>query len=151
MQIRFVFLTVVLMSAFLGVGEGLPEGYQALEYVESEGPRASTTAKVGQFIDTGVVPNGRVPTVRIKYRLSDSSLSGEGYVFGYWNLANNVGTAIGILNGSGRYRVCDKAIYYGSPDKNVHEFELNTTEGTIMDGSFAGDDGSKLRSVIDRE
>lgn len=111
--------------------------FRKCEYVESAGS--------GPYFKTGVVPNGRVPVVRLKYRMNELM---EGvYALGYWNDAENAGTAIGWHNNQFWLRVWQTSGGgFGEADEEDHVVELNTPEGTKADGSVVH---PELKSVRD--
>ena len=109
-----------------------------------------------QYIRTGVVPNGATPEVEATYQYTDEQLKkNRGYLFGNWN-PNSTGTAIGYQLPSGestpkgRYRVYDKAAWYGKPDADWHTAVLNAVGGTTVDGAeVTGEDGNPIKQVAD--
>lgn len=119
---------VALLPAFAAVvadAGALPDGYLRLECVRSK----------GQVVRTGVVPNGAVPVVKIKYGLEKV---GGTYVFGYWSSSPGIGTAVGWNSSKFWLRVGDTAGGgYGEWDDEVHEVTLNASDGTWVDGKLA--------------
>lgn len=125
--VRFLALSAALLpafAAFVADAGSLPAEYQQLKYVKSS---------QGQIIRTGVVPNGAVPVVKLKYSM-DESTEGK-YVFGYWSTVLQIGTAIGRNSGKHWLRVGDvSGGGFGTMDNQVHEITLNA-----QDGSWVGD------------
>ena len=108
---------------------GLPGDYQRLEYV------ANSTAG-GQYVRTGVIPNGRKPTVHLKYLLW--KVDGK-YVFGYWDNLQGCGTAVGWNNSQFWLRTWQTSAGYGSWNENVNTVDLNTPTGTYVNCMLASD------------
>lgn len=128
--VRSLTLSAALLLSFAAVvadAGAIPAEYRQLQYVKSSR---------GQIIRTGVVPNGAVPVVEIKYSMDESN---EGkYVFGYWSDRQSIGTAIGRNNGKHWLRVGGTAGGgYDKMDNNVHTVRLNASDGTWVDGKSA--------------
>ena len=128
--VRFLTLSAALLLSFVAAvadAGAIPAEYRQLQYVKSS---------QGQIIRTGVVPNGAVPVVELKYSMDESN---EGkYVFGYWSSKQNIGTAIGRNNGKHWLRVGGTSGGgYGTMDNAVHEIRLNAAGGTYVDGNLA--------------
>ena len=104
---------------------GLPRAYQRLEYVASSS---------GQYVRTGIIPNGRMPTVHLKYLLSKTN--GK-YVFGYWDHFQNAGTAVGWNNSQFWLRTYQESAGYDSWNDKVNEVDLNTPTGTYVNCKLA--------------
>lgn len=137
--VRFLTASAALLLSFAAVvadAGAIPAEYQQLKYVKSS---------QGQIIRTGVVPDGAVPVVEIKYSMDESS---EGkYVFGYWSSKQNIGTAIGRNSGKHWLRVGGTSGGgYGTMDNNVHTVRLNASDGTWVDDKPAH---QTLAKVVD--
>lgn len=107
-----------------------------LRYVESTGT---------QYIDTGVVPNGRVPVVKMSYAMLEPE--NEKYAFGYWSDTLGTGTAIGLSNNQIRYRVVGNAHWHGVADNKKHVIEMNAPAGTRIDRAVVAPELSGVRDT----
>ena len=116
---------------------------EALDFLESDTSEADISEKKGPYIKTGVVPNGAIPEVQIKYGMTSTVM--DRWAFGYWD--GTSGTLVGINNNQIRLRVGDDGGWSGTADTAMHEVRLNTKEGTYVDGKLESTTVKQVRDV----
>lgn len=115
------------------IGRSVPVAYRPHEYLETRN---------GAYVKTGLLPEpGKTVQVTLRYRYLQL-VSPDAWTFGYSDNTSATGALIGMWQNSGnknnleyRLRVGSTSVFYDGLDINHdHVLELNTPDGTFLDG-----------------